>query len=190
MQALVLATEGEAASGLLGAAVDAVDDLEAVVLGRRQSLRLDRVEVRPIVEDTVKRWLFGSALEGEPATVELRWRAGAARAIVDPRRISQAVDNLIANALEHGGTPVIVDGARGGSGLRLSVANPLASRDSVTLPLDPPPGGPSDRGHGLRIVSAIAAEAGGRFLFDCSGGWAVGTLELPLAADQEIVASS
>ena len=53
--------------------------------------------------------------------ISVRWRCGDAVADVDPLRVSQALDNLIANALEHGGGPITLEGIRHGDRIDLVV---------------------------------------------------------------------
>ncbi len=181
LQAMALAGDQAAMARQLEAALPALEDLQRGFLGASPGLLLRRVELRPLVEAAVGRW--GSQAEDSSAGVELLWSAGDARAVVDTRRLAQALDNLIANALEHGHSPVIVEAAPCAAGLRLSVRNRVRSTGGGgELPnRGALAGGSKARGHGLRIVSAIASAHGGRFLFDCSAGWAVGVLELPLA---------
>jgi signal transduction histidine kinase len=181
LQTLALLTDRGAAAQHVEMVAGALTDLERALLGRRPDLRVRTVTLRPVVEAAVERWRLSAAGEIEsPGAVELRWLAGEVRAVVDPRRIAQAMDNLIANALEHGRSPVILEATRTASGLRLSVRNRIAGHGPPALPR-PHPQDPTRRGHGLRIVSEIAVDHGGRFLFDCARGWAVGTLELPLS---------
>lgn len=177
LQAMALAADGAAMARQLETALPALADLERVIAGASPELVLRRVELRPLVEAAVGRW--ASRAGDSSAGVELLWSAGDARAVVDTRRFAQALDNLIANALEHGRSPVIVEAAPCAAGLRLSVRNRV--RGAGIAGGGPAAGGPQARGHGLRIVSAIASAHGGRFLFDCSAGWALGVLELPLA---------
>jgi two-component sensor histidine kinase len=89
-------------------------------------------------------------------------------------RLSQAIDNLVANALEHGGPPVVVTGARVAGRLRMTIANGVR-RDPAPRPADP------RRGHGTEIVSEVASRHRGRFALCQTGSGCVAALELPLA---------
>ena len=110
---------------------------------------------------------------GGADTVRIFWDAGPAVIEADPTRIAQALDNLLANAIEHGSPPVVITGARVAGKLRITVANRG----------DEPPPGRRDprRGHGLSIVSEIAGAHGGRFALCRTGSGCVAALELPLA---------
>ena len=44
-------------------------------------------------------------------------------AMADPCRMAQALDNLLANAIEHGGLRVWVEATIGARGVRISVSN-------------------------------------------------------------------
>lgn len=98
------------------------------------------------------------------ATVD--WSAGDVVIRADPRRLSQALGNLLANAAQHGGGDVVIRGRRAGRRVRIEVA-------------DAGPGIQSRRrgGHGLAIADAAAADAGGRL--EAASGHPV--IDLPLA---------
>lgn len=175
LTAIALAPRPAAWGEQVELALAAVEDVEDALSGRQSVLRLQPYSVRPLVERAIERW--ASAAESRDQArggIELRWQAGSASALIDGRRFSQALDNLIANAIEHGSSPVTVIALASEDSLRLIVRNPIASSERR-------PGGiVSGHGWGLGIVSAIAVAHGGRFLFDRSGGFATGTLELPL----------
>ena len=82
--------------------------------------------------------------------IRLYWDAGPAPVEGDPRRMAQAFDNLIANALEHGGPPVVVTGARVAGRVRVTIANGRGTSAH-------PGRGDPRRGHGTEIVSEVAS---------------------------------
>jgi signal transduction histidine kinase len=102
--------------------------------------------------------------------------------------MAQALDNLIANALEHGGPPLIVTGARVAGRLRITVANGgtgdlNGSGSALVRRNGDRPSRRSDprRGHGTAIVSEVASAHRGRFALCRTGEGCVAALELPLA---------
>jgi signal transduction histidine kinase len=81
----------------------------------------------------------------------------------DRVRLAQAIGNLIANALEHGGGPVEVLGSSGGGQVRIEVTD---SGPGLPAPVAElvrgAAGGRGQRGRGLAIAMAIVHAHGGR----------------------------
>jgi signal transduction histidine kinase len=156
-------------------ALSALDDLDRQLNGSPASLRPVRVPARVLAEAALERWRVPAARAGR--ALELRWAAGAAIVRADPTRTAQAIDNLLANAIEHGGLLITIRATVHGGRVRLSVTDSGA--------VGPRPSqGPraAARGHGLAIASAIAAAHGGRLLAERNGAGVTASLELPLAA--------
>jgi|SRR6185295_4775877 len=153
-------------------ALAALDDLDHEINGSSRSLVPRPVACRALVESAVERWRTPAA--NACRSLELRWSAGAAVALVDPRRVAQALDNLIANAIEHGGLRVRVEVTIAAGRVRISVSN-AALRAIDDVPYD------ARHGHGLRVVASVAAAHGGRFDVQRPAGAWVAILELPLA---------
>jgi signal transduction histidine kinase len=186
------------APGRLELALAALDDLDREINGNEQPIRLRPVACRPWVEGSLGRWRLAAGRSG--SQVELRWRAGRATVLADPRRLAQALDNLIVNAIEHGRPPIRVEASAGTAHVRIVVrdggcADPDPDADGepetgsvATLPAlawlrAPGRRRPSRgrRGHGLDVVARIAAEHGGRFMVRRGPRGTVAALELPLA---------
>ena len=127
------------------------------------------------------RW--GPRAEVAGGAVELRWRAGADFRVVAPERVAQALDNLIDNAIEHGGARVTIDVSRSERGVRLAVcdrgAGPDAEPKSPTSVLARLTGR-RRRGHGLGVVRELAAALGGRFILRPSPWGTRAVLEIPV----------
>jgi signal transduction histidine kinase len=163
----------------LGRAALALEDLDGVRSRRLVAWRrLEPVDLAELVADSVEAWRPSALSRG----VELRasWSGGPACAFGERLRLAQAIGNLIANAIEHGGGVVEVRGcgqvgrARvevidAGPGLPASVAE-LARR---------PQRGRGRRGRGLAIASAVAASHGGRLAAAPAERGARLVLELP-----------
>jgi signal transduction histidine kinase len=150
----------------------ALDDLDRAVNGGPRRFAPRPIACRALVQAAVERWR-GLAAASQRSLV-LRWRAGDALVMADPDRVGRALDNLIHNAILHGGLRVRVAASAFAGGVRISVAD-SGPRSAPRRGRDP------RHGHGLRIVSAIAAEHGGRFLLRTGPAGTTATLELPLA---------
>ncbi len=176
LQSLVLSPEprGEAGSHAIRVALAALGDLDAEINGGRRRFEPRPVVCRALVQPAVERWL-GIAAAANRSLV-LHWRAGSAVVMADPERLAQALDNLIHNAIRHGGLRIRVEAHAFASGVRISVADSGAPGRAVGAGRDP------RHGHGLRVVAAVAAEHGGRFLVRASAAGTTATLELPFAS--------
>jgi signal transduction histidine kinase len=140
----------------------------------------------------VRRWKARASLGG--GSLALRWRAGRAVVIGDRVELAQALDNLIVNAIEHGGPAVSVDARPHRGRVRIVIADsgraarPEARRDTpaeVIARLS----GRHRRGHGLAVVRQVAASHRGRFALRRSERGSLALLELPLASDRGSLAA-
>ena len=194
LQLLTLAPRRALASGSsapLELAVAALAQLECEINGGgAQARRL--VSCRELVGAAVARWRTRAALAG--GSLALRWRAGGAPVIADPARLAQALDNLIVNALEHGGPNVVVDARAAAGRLRISIADDgctaqYASRRGTPAELIARLTGRHRHGHGLEVVRSVAAAHRGRFALQRSERGSVAVLELPLAGAGDALAA-
>lgn len=177
-QADVSGPRHQSRRGLLELVCSALADLDHALNGGAPAGSFRRVSAHDLVLGCLERWRAAAA---ESGGFKLYWDAGPAPVEGDPTKIAQALDNLIANALEHGGPPLIVTGARVAGRLRITVANGCGDR----------PDGPSEprRGHGTALVSEIASAHRGRFALCCTGDGCVAALELPLADQRYALAA-
>ncbi len=157
----------------------ALDDLVAAGRGDRARGRSQLVDVGALLDDGAEAWAplaaaFGCLLSVEP----LRGRA-LVRA--DPLRLAQACGNLVANALEHGGSPVRVRGRVVAGRVRIEVtdAGPGLPEPVSRLIARRRRGAP--RGRGLTIAARIARDHGGRLSSAPSSRGACLVIELPSA---------
>jgi signal transduction histidine kinase len=179
LQALVLledTSEAPAAApriagrrGLLELATSALRDLDGAVNGSEPTFVPERFSCRELVLRCLERW---RPTAGRCGGIRVYWDAGPAPVEGDPRRLTQALDNLMANALEHGRPPVVVTGARVAGRVRITVANGSGP--------EPPRGADPRRGHGTGIVSEVAGAHGGRFALCRTASGCVAALELPV----------
>jgi signal transduction histidine kinase len=145
---------------------------------------------RELAGGAVERWRDRAVAAG--GSIALRWRTGEAPLLADPVRISQALDNLIVNALEHGGPHVLVDGRAVGGRLRIAVADDgrrtrLAATDPIRV--ERRARRPRRHGHGLEVVRSVVAAHRGRFALQRSEQGSVAMLELPLAGAGGVLAA-
>lgn len=156
----------------------ALDDLSAARIGRTVVLREEPVEVGELVEELLASWHAVARAFG----IDLRVGATAAGVHVrgDRVRLAQALSNLVANAIEHGGGPVELVVRRRGTTVQVEVVD-----QGPGLPA--PVGeltrrrraGRGRRGRGLAIAEQIARSHGGRLATAPSDVGARIALELP-----------
>lgn len=129
------------------------------------------------------RW--GCRAEVAGGRVSLRWRAGADFSVSDPDRLAQALDNLVDNAITHGGGEVTINVSRSARGVRLAVCDRGAGLDGDTESGSPASvlarlTGRRRHGHGLTVVREVATAQGGRFFLRPSPWGTRAVLEVPL----------
>ena len=167
-----------AVSSSLQLAASALERLDGEINGSSSVVEAHTPLVpRALLEESLTRWRPRAKLTGRD--LRLVWRAGEITVSADRCGLAQAVDNLISNALEHGGGKVSVEVRRSGSWLAVSV------RDRGRPAHVPRPGAgrrsrPGRHGHGLRVVGRVARSHGGSFTLRRREGETEATLRLPL----------
>ncbi len=151
-------------------------DLEAARSGRRAAAEPSSVSLERVVGRAAAGWRTAAGRAG--GRLELDWAAaGPVQVRADPRRLSQALGNVLANAVEHGRGSVMVRGSRFPRRVRVEVADEGPGFSAA-------PTGPdrrSGRGRGLRIAAQAIEEAGGSLSVSSGETGAVVALELPVA---------
>lgn len=154
LQGLTLILNGQAtptgAVELLEQATHALTELDGLVNGFALPRERGPVKLEELAAEARRRWGARIELEGSRAMRRTR-------VVADRRRLAAAIDNLIANALEHGSGSVRLRARTEEGGVRLDVV----SRGEPGPPRD---GADPRRGHGLRVVERAAAEHGGTAL--------------------------
>lgn len=190
LQALALApaTGAEAGPGLglegsVRMAAAALERLEREINGETSKPPRVPLSARPLLEAAVGRWRGRAALAG--GSLRLDWRAGEAAVEGDRGELARAIDNLIVNALEHGGPEVVVAAEVDADRLRVAVldsgrgSRPAARRESPAELVARRLGG-GRRGHGLRVVRRVAGAHGGEFELRVTARGTAAVLALPL----------
>lgn len=153
-----------------------LEDLDAARRGARGRAKVAVVALEEIVRSVALAW--DGPARGRGGGVSLDWRVGPATVRADPRRIRQALGNVIENAVRHGGGRVEVralETVAGGDAVRLEVLDAGAGFGAAAAP-DRTAG----HGRGLAIAGEATREAGGRLLIASSGRGSTVALELPV----------
>jgi two-component sensor histidine kinase len=170
--------------------------LEREINGESGERTRATVAARPLLEAARRRWRGQAALFG--ARIEIRWDADEAAVEGDRIELAAALDNLIVNALEHGGPRIelaadLIDGriclavvdSGSGAGRRAreraaSVRGRAARRRRESRAAFGRLSGRARHGHGLRLVRRTAARHDGTFALHQGEGGTSAVLELPL----------
>ncbi len=196
LQALVLAVPAAPRPGgeeLSRQTAVALERLEREINGEPSEPASEAVAIAPLLAGAVARWRLAAEYAGR----SLELREGAARVEVrgDRDDLARALDNLIVNAVEHGGPRVRIEAEVGdGATVRIAVADSGAgerrggararsrareagTRAAVAVARL---GGRRRRGHGLRVVRRVAAAHGGELRLRRGVAGTEAVLVLPL----------
>ncbi|MGB7587890.1 MAG: hypothetical protein WBM00_04200, partial [Solirubrobacterales bacterium] len=126
LQALALAAGRDPAAidsveGSLRLAASALEQLDREINGGAPPSAPEAIPMLSLVDSSVRRWRTRTTLSG--GSIALDWNAGGAVVDGDSFELARAVDNLIVNAIEHGGPAIAVEAHRHGHRLRLTVAD-------------------------------------------------------------------
>lgn len=143
--------------------------------------RPETIACRLLVDSCVRRWRSRARLAG--AEIELRWVGPDALVRGDGIALAGAIENLIINAIEHGGPAIRVDAVTVGRWVRIEVID--SGRSSRPAGRD---GAPAEviarqrgdrHGHGLAIAEEAVREHGGRFELELGEEGSKVTVALP-----------
>jgi len=178
--------EAGACDSSLRMATVALDRLDREINGGAVEKSRESIAIEPLLRNVVNRWKQVATLSGR--ALRLRHSAGDCTVLGSGFELEQALDNLIKNALEHGGGALTVDAREIRGRIRLAVFDdcPLRpARRANRADLRGRLSGRARHGHGLRVVARIARSHGGNFDLRRAGGRTEARLELPLHRMEE-----
>jgi signal transduction histidine kinase len=191
LQAVALAGPRFGSSAAAGEPIElaaaALERLDREINGGPPTSMLGSVDAAALARSAVVRWQ--ARVQIAEGSLELRWNAGEVVLGGDRKALAQALDNLIVNAIEHGGPTIVVSARLLGGRLRIAVVDsgratrPRSRRNSpgeVIARLS----GRHHHGHGLSVVRRVAADHDGWFSLRRSERGSLAVLELPLAATE------
>lgn len=150
--------------------------------GAPDRLRPEPIACRLMTEACVRRWQSRARMAG--GGIELRWTGPEAMVTGDPALLSAAIENLIVNAIEHGGPRIIVRALVVGQRLRIEVGDNGREANAEERCGSPAEvlarlRGKERHGHGLAVVRDAASRHGGRFEIDLDTRGSTATIVLP-----------
>ncbi|HEV3001949.1 MAG TPA: HAMP domain-containing sensor histidine kinase [Solirubrobacteraceae bacterium] len=160
-------------------AARALEDLDAARAGRRARDSERAVDVGALLAQQALAWQGVAAARGASLRI-----AAASGLIVhgDAVRLAQAVGNLLANAIEHGGGRIELRATAAGERVRVEVLDGGPGLPSpVPTLIRRARAGRGQRGRGLAIAADVARRHGGRLATAPSSHGARLVLELPSA---------
>jgi signal transduction histidine kinase len=155
----------------------ALTDLSLAPSGGRARDRIETVAVATLLEAEAGSWRDVAWAHGCELVLSHPVPDVVVRA--DPRRLSQAAGNLIANALEHGAGTVRLGARLDGGRVRIEVRDDGPGLAAPIPALSQPRGA---RGRGLAIVAEIARRSGGALHCAPSARGARLVIDLPAAS--------
>jgi signal transduction histidine kinase len=157
-----------------------LDDLTAGGPRGAGGPRREQVDVEQLLLDSVEA--MRASATARDVALELDWCGERVYVGGERLRLAQATDNLIANAIEHGGGEVEVRGRVDRGAVRIEVIDAGPGLPAPVAELARRPhGGRGRRGRGLAIALAVAEAHGGRLAAAPSDGGARIVLELPVS---------
>lgn len=170
--------DGEAVRSSLELTAAALERLDREINGEAASASTETVELGALLEAGLARWRPQARRLGRP----LRPGGEVGEAFVAGSRfeLTQGLDNLINNALEHGAGEVTVELRVAGEFASLAVCDSGRAAGPKRAGLRARLGGRCRHGHGLRLVRRIAREHGGSFSFRSGERGGEACLRLPL----------
>jgi len=169
---------GETVRSCLELTTGALERLDREINGAAAPGLVGPVELGALSETGLARWLGRARLLNRPLHLD---SPGSEVFVVGDRfELSQGLDNLINNALEHGTGEVTVELRSEGQVACLVVRDSGRAAGARRVGLRAKFGGRRRRGHGLRLVRRVAEAHGGEFNLRAGAEGSEAVLRLPL----------
>lgn len=169
---------------MLGQAVTALAEMDREINGAGAVPARERLDVHGLIDSCARRWRSRASLA--EASISVRWQGPEAEVLGDPGLLSRALDNLVVNAIEHGGTHIEISAEPGQDEVEVEVID--SGSESQSRCRDGSPAHVIDRlcgrqrhGHGLAVVERAVRQHGGRFDLRLSPQGSRADIRLPLA---------
>jgi signal transduction histidine kinase len=188
LQALALAG-GPEIDGTVRLAAAALERLDREINGGVAPRPREAVDVHALLAGAVGRWQGRAARRN--ASLCLRDESRAVQIEGDAPALGQALDNLVLNAIDHGGPRILVEARSSRRWLRISVLD--SGRGRRARPGSDPQAaalaaitGRRRHGHGLREVRRVVAAHAGRFSLRVQPHGSAAVIELPIELPIEL----
>jgi signal transduction histidine kinase len=167
LSAAHLALHGAARRGELGPVLVAALELElrraALALDDPSAARPQDIDLHALLTLQLQTWRDIATVHDKTLTLEPG--PGTALVHADVLRLVQALSNVVANAIEHGGRQIVIRTIHAGERIRVEVTDggpglPASVAELVRRPR----AGRGARGRGLAITRAVLAHCGGRIV--------------------------
>lgn len=156
----------------------ALERLDREINGGGLEKATTEVSINALIDEAVERWRGAASDSG--CSLRKEWNGPETFVQGDSFELSQALDNLLSNAIEHGAGGVTIGWRREGDQVCISVSNAGARAAEKAGRRKLLWGGRSRRGHGLRVVARVASRHGGSFRLEAVSNGTRATLRLPL----------
>ncbi len=183
LQALSLALPGRSegvpqVESSLELATGALERLDREINGSALEELVCEVSIDDLIDEALQRWKSTAAHSGR--RLQREWNGPVTYVEGNRFDLSQALDNLLSNAIEHGAGRVTIGWRREGGWVCISVSNDGAPPPQKAARRRPGGRGRFDRGHGLRVVNRVARKHGGSFCLRPDREGVRASLRLPL----------
>lgn len=164
-------------------AIQAVGRLDRTLNGGGLPVRRpEEIACRLMVDACVRRWLSRAHLSG--AELELRWTGPDVLVRGEANALSGAIENLILNAIEHGGPEIRIEAMAVGRWVRIEVIDSgrgsrPPGREASPAEVIAKQRGDGGHGHGLEIVRRAVADHSGKFDLTLGERGSTATIALP-----------